>query len=84
MMSLTKISRMDHAKDGALYYVGFMFDNTRRQVIAYPIYENILSALRIVVTRLNLKAIPLYELKDKTAHDTVYYTESISSLGTSK
>ncbi|MCL5787975.1 MAG: hypothetical protein M1581_05130 [Candidatus Thermoplasmatota archaeon] len=80
---MTKIPIIDLAKDGAMYYVGFIFDNTRRQVIAYPRYEDILSAVKIAETQLDLKAIPLHELKDTDPHNTVYYTDSISSLCTS-
>ena len=80
---MTKIPIRDTGKEGAMFELVFVFECQRRQVIAFPKYNDITRAVKIVETTSNFKAIPLHERKETDPSNTIYYTDSISNLCTS-
>jgi hypothetical protein len=80
---VTKIPIRDTGKEGAMFELVFVFESQRRQVIAFPKYNDITRAVKIVETTSNFKAIPLHERKETDPSNTIYYTDSISNLCTS-
>lgn len=78
---MTKISIIDQCKMGAARYVQYLFGEERKQVLAYPLYEDVHNAVNEV--RGNFEVKPLHEKEGSDSSSTVYFTNSLTDICTS-
>ena len=78
---MTKIPIIDQGKGGAASYFQFLFGNERRQILAYPTYEDVLNAVND--KQAHFQTTPLYKRKPDDKSDVVYFTNSLANLCTS-
>ena len=78
---MTKISIIDEGKIGTARYVQFLFGEERKQVLAYPLYEDVHNAVNEV--RGNFEVKPLHERQENDSPSVVYFTNSLPDLCTS-
>ena len=78
---MTKISIIDQGKVGAARYIQFLFGDERKQVLAYPLYEDVINAVEDA--KGNFKVIPLHERHENDGSNIVYFTNSLPNLCTS-
>ncbi|HLI46125.1 MAG TPA: hypothetical protein VKU94_02930 [Geobacterales bacterium] len=78
---MTKIPIIDQGKIGTVRYVQYVFGEKKKQVLAYPLYEDVYNAVNEVKGNFEVK--PLHEREGCDASNTVYFTNSLTNLCTS-